>query len=162
MREKTHRDLLLQALRRYVVPELVERGFVVTEPSPGFEEIFPLGQMRRVRSDGTVDLAEMQFKTHRRPAFRINACAVPAEGIMTVAGHRTAEELDAGGLHDHFEMYAFPRLRLWFSLRFWRLRTPAEAGYDRLARTVAAMLPEVELALHEGRTGPHMRSISYS
>jgi len=91
--------------------------------------------------------------------------------MMTLGGHRTAEELHAGGLHDHFETHARPWLRPglralgleplgeWFSLRLWRLRSPKEADYDRLALQVASLVPEIELALSEGKLGPHMRKI---
>ena len=54
---------------------------------------------------------EIQFSSHGRAAFRINACAVPKDGIMTLGGQRTAEELEAGGLHDHFETHGRPWLR---------------------------------------------------
>jgi hypothetical protein len=84
---------------------------------------------------------------------------VPKGGMITLGGHRTAEELDAGGLHDHFEMYASPLWRRWFSLSFWRFRRPVQSHYGGLALRVAACLPEVELALREGKLGPHMRKI---
>jgi len=49
----------------------------------------------------------------------------------------TAEELDAGGLHDHFEMYASPRWWKWFSLRFWRFRTPVQSDYEKRANELS-------------------------
>lgn len=81
--------------------------------------------------------------------------------MMTLGGHRTVDELQAGGLHDHVEMYEWPRWRIWFSLRFWRLRRAVQSDYDRLALRVAALVPEVELALTEGKLGPHMRRIVF-
>jgi len=97
--------------------------------------------------------------TYGRAAFRINARVVPRPGITTLGTHQTAEELGAGGLHDHFEMYAHPRWWVWYSLRFWRFRTPVQSAYDRLASRAAAFLPEIELALRDGKLGPHLRKI---
>jgi len=62
-------------------------------------------------------------------------------------------------LKPQFEMYASQRWRMWFSLRFWRFRTPTQSGYDKLALRVAGLLPEVELALRKGKLGPRMRKI---
>jgi len=80
---------------------------------------------------------------------------------MTLGGHRTAEELYAGGLHDHIEMYAYPRCWIWFSLWFWRFRSPSRADYDKLALRVADLVPELESALREGKLGPHIRRIVF-
>jgi hypothetical protein len=160
-----YRDLLLESVRIHILPVLIQQGFTVTRRVHGGPvdrksvDIFPLGEMRRVRPDGGVDLVEIQFKIYQRAAFRINATAVPKEGMMTAGGHRTAEELHAGGLHDHFEMYASPRWRGWFSLRFWRFRSPVQGDYEKLALCVAGFLPEIELSLREGKLGPHMRKI---
>ena len=49
-----------------------------------------------------------KFSTYKRAAFRINACPVPKEGMMTAGGHRSTEELHESGLHDHFETHARP------------------------------------------------------
>lgn len=160
-----HRDLLLQSVRTHILSVFVQQGYAVAQlvrTSPvdrKSADAFPFGVLRRNRPDGGVDLVEIQFMTYQRAAFRINVCAVPKGGMMTLGGHRTAEELRGGGLHDHFEMYASPRLRKWFSLVCWRLRTPVQSDYDKLALRVAAFLPEVELALREGKGGPHMRKI---
>jgi hypothetical protein len=98
---------------------------------------------------------------------------VPKEGMMTAGGHRTPEELDAGGLHDHFETHARPWLRPglralrvepfgeWFSAWHWPLRSPTHADCDKLTLRVAGILPEVELALREGKLGPHMRRLEF-
>lgn len=159
---KQHRALLLESVRAHLLPRFIERGFVGTDiKDRNYRDSFPLGRLRRSRPDGGVDVVEIQFQSDRRAAFRINACAVPREGMMTAGGWRTAEEIDAGGLHDHFELYASPQWRRWFSLPFWSLRAPDAAKYERLALEVATFLPEVELALREGKLGPHMRKIVY-
>jgi hypothetical protein len=166
---RRHRKFLLESVRTHILPVLIERGFVLapkTYEGPvdrEFVQAFPLGFLRRARPDGRVDLVEIQFASYGGAAFRINACGVPKDGMMTLGGHRTAEKLDAGGLHDHFEMYASPRLWAWgwgwFSLRFWLFRKPVQAEYDELALRVAGFLPEIDLALREDRLGPHMRRV---
>jgi hypothetical protein len=165
VKQRKHRDLLLESVRTHILPVLTQQGFTVTPRAHSgavdrkSADIFPFGLLRRTRPDGGVDLVEIQFMTYRRPAFRINACTVPKGGVLTLGGHRTAEELEAGGLHDHFEMYASPRWWRWFCLRFWQFRTPVQADYEGLVLRVAACLPEVELALREAKLGPHMRKI---
>ena len=162
---RRHKDLLLEAVRNHIFPVLIKQGFSITPRREGQpadrkdRDTFPLGFLQRARPDGGVDLVEIQFMTYQRAAFRINACPVPKDGMMTLGGHRTVEELEAGGLHDHFEMYEFPRWWIWFSLRLWRFRTPVKSTYDKLAQRVAGYLPEIELALREGKLGPHMRKI---
>ena len=161
------RDLLLESVRSHILPVFIQQGFIVSprrhrDPVDRKSmDIFPLGEMRRARPDGGVDLVEIQFKTYKRPAFRINATAVPKEGMMTAGGHRTAEQLEAGGLHDHFEMYASPRWWIWFSLPFWWLRSPKQSAYEKLALRVASFLSEIDLALRERKLGPHMRPILF-
>jgi hypothetical protein len=176
---KRRKDLLEESVRTHLLPVLVQQGFAVAplaQRGPVDRKwvgTFPFGQLRRTRTDGGVDLVEIQFMTYGRAAFRINACAVPKDGMMTAWGHRTAEELSAGGLHDHFETHARPWLRRglralgleslggWFSVWHWPHRSLTQADYDRLALRVADFVPEIELALRDGRLGPHMRRISY-
>lgn len=174
-------DALVESVRTHVLPAFIEKGFAVTPRNPRrvsmdseHSEIFPLGEMRRARLDGGVDLAEIQFKIRQHGAFRINACAVPREGMMTAGGHRNADELHAGGLHDHFETHARPWLRPslrklrieplgeWFSVWHWPGRSPTKRDCDKLAIRVAKLVPEIDLALREGKLGPHMRHVKIS
>lgn len=162
-------DWLIQSLRAHLVPALMKQGFELRPPEvhrgPVDREYVlsfpPWGRLIRAR-EGGVDLVEIQLAPYRDAAFRINACAVPKEGMITCGGHRTAEELDAGGLHDHFEMYACPRLWMYFFVWRWPWRSPTLADYDKLALRVAGYVPELELALREGRLGPHMRKVVFA
>jgi hypothetical protein len=162
---RKHRDLLVESLRAHLLPVFIQQGFAFAPRVHSVSAdrktagIFPFELLQRARPDGGVDLVEIQLMTYGRAVFRINASAVPKEGLMTLGGHRSAEELEAGGLHDHVEMYACPRWRIWFSLRFWSLRPPVQSHYERLALRVARFVPEIELALREGRLGPHMRRV---
>jgi hypothetical protein len=177
------KDLLVESVRTHLLPALTQRGFedAQLEHKDQAERktagTFPFGLLRRARPDGGLDLVEIQFMTYQRPAFRINATAAPKEGMMTAGGHRTAGELQAGGLHDHFETHARPWLRLglralgleslgawlgaWFSVSHLPLRSPTRADYDKLAIRVVGILPELELALREGNLGPHMRRVEF-
>lgn len=161
---RDHRDLLIQSIRTHLLPVLAGQGF---ETSPRVrrgstdresEMSFPLEQLTRARGAG-VDLIEIQFALHRRAAFRINAGVVPKEGMLTLTGHWPAQEVCVHWLNEFFEMYASPRWRTWFSIWLWRFRTPVQSDYEKLGLRVAGFLPEVELALCEGKLGPHMRRI---
>jgi len=175
---KRRKDLLVESVRTHLLPALIQRGFEAAlrvHGNPAERKsvgIFPFGLLRRARPDGGVDLVEIQFMTYQRAAFRINACAVPKEGMMTAGGHRTAEELFAGGLHDHFETHARPWLRPalrvlrveplgeWFSVWSWPLRSP-KGDFDKLALRVVGVLSELELALRDGQLGPHIRRLEF-
>lgn len=41
----------------------------------------------------------------------------------------------------------------------WPLRSPIETAYAKLALRVVDILPELELALREGKLGSHMRRL---
>lgn len=162
---RKHKDLLLQSVQTRILPVFVQQGFSVTPRAQSrpvdrkSAGTFPF-ELRRARPDARgVDLVEIQFMTYQRAAFRINAGVAPKEGMMTVTGHWPAEEVCVHWLNEFFEMYASPRWRSWFSLWFWRFRTPVQSDYDKLALRVAGFLPEVELALRERKLGPHMRRI---
>lgn len=172
---RRRRSLLEQSVREFLPAALIKLGF---EPAPArsrhepddrkYSGCFPAwGRLIR-RRDSIVDQVEIQFSTHGRAAFRINAAAVPKEGMMTFGGHKTAEDCLALGVHD-LETHARPWLRpvlrslrleptgAWFSLLRLRLRKPRRTDYDKLALRAAGILPELDLALREGKLGPHMR-----
>jgi hypothetical protein len=161
-----HKELLMASVQTHILPALIRQGFSPAQRSqadPRKDEkslgTFPFGLLERRRHGGTTDLIEVQFMTYQRAAFRINACAVPPEGISTLGGHRSAGEIFAGGLHDHFEMYFCPRLRIWFSLWLWRFRKASSSDYDNLCLYVAGLLSELDRALMEGIIGPHIRQV---
>ena len=162
---RKHKHLLLQSVQTHILPVFIRRGFSVApriRRSPVDRESadsFPF-ELRRARTDTRgVDLVEIQFLTYHRAAFRINAGVAPKDGMMTVTGHWPAEDVCVHWLNEYFEMYASPRWRSWFSLWFWRFRTPVQSDYDALASRVAGFLSEVDLALCDGKLGPHMRRV---
>jgi len=158
---RRRKDLLVESVRIHLLPALIRQGFepVPLVPSgPVDPELPSWGKLIRAR-ETVVDLVEIQFSTSGRAAFRINACAVPKQGMMTPAGYRTAEECMKLGVCD-LEMWAYPRWFIFFSLfsqGLWRFRSPGRSDYEKLALRVAGLLPELELALREGKLGPHMR-----
>lgn len=174
---KRRKELLVESVRTHLLPALIRRGFAIAprqgECGPVDRKavgISPFGQMHRVRPEGETDLVEIQFMTYQRAAFRINACAVPKEGMITDGGHKTAEECIALGVKDlytHARPWLRPALRAlrveplgeWFSVWTWPLRAPTQADYDKLALKAVGILPELELALREGKLGPHIRRL---
>jgi hypothetical protein len=128
---RRRKDLLVKSVRALLLPAFIGRGFAPAPPANRSTtdrksvNTFPFGLLRRPRADRGVDLVEIQFSTYQRAAFRINACPVPKEGMMTVGGHRSTGEIHASGLHDHFETHARPWLRP--GLRALRL-DPWESG----------------------------------
>ena len=158
-----HRDLLVQSLRKQLVPVLTEKQF---EAVPLMHrgpvdreavETLPLGRLRRLR-EGRVDLIQIQVARYR-VAFRIMTGVVPRDGLMTFTGHWAPEDVLVDWLDEYFTMYACPRFRIWFSVRHWPHRSPVPSDYERLASRVAHFSSELELALREGRVGPHMRRV---
>jgi hypothetical protein len=177
---KRRRDSLEESVRMHLLPALIGQGF---EPAPPVVHSGPVdrdylrsfpswGKLIRAR-EPVVDLVEIQFSSHGRAAFRINACAVPKDGMMTAGGHQTAEkviELGVTDLETHARPWLRPGLRAlgleplgaWFSVGYRPLRAPTQTDYDRLALQVAGLLPELELALREGKLGTHIRRLPAS
>jgi hypothetical protein len=173
---KRRKDLLVESVRAHLLPALIKQGFAFAPrqvdggPERKAVGISPFGQLQRNRPDGKTDLVEIQFMTYQRAAFRINACAVPKEGMMSLSGHRTAEECIALGVKDlysHARPWLRPLLRAvrleplgeWFSVWHWPFRPPTKGDYDKLAMKAAGILPELESALRGGELGPHMRRL---
>jgi hypothetical protein len=163
------RKCLIESLRTHFLPSLIERGFSLAQldvqrppADRRYVQAFPLGRLIRARESG-VDQVSIQFATYGRNAFRINAGVVPPKVI--IATHIKLPAVAgfvASGLSEHFEMYASPNLWAWFtwgwfSARHWPFRSSVQRDYEKLASRVAGYVPELELALSEGKLGPHMR-----
>src|SRR5258708_12541935 len=96
---RKHRELLIESVRRHVLPAIIQQGFTVAprrvQQGPVDRKsvgIYPFEQMQRARPDGGVDLVGIQFMTYQRAAFLINACAVLKEEQITPSGHNTPVE----------------------------------------------------------------------
>lgn len=165
LRTKERQELLTRSLRTHLLPALTNQGFEVapqghrgTVDREFVLSFPPWGRLIRARESG-VDLIEIQFAPARRSAFRINAGVAPKEGMMTLTGHWRVEDVLVHWLNEFFEIYALSRWRIWFSLWSWPFRIPVQSDYDKLALRAAAFLPEIELALREGKVGPHVRKV---
>jgi hypothetical protein len=167
LRRKKQRDALLQAVRTQLLPLFLRNGFTVApltnDREPVDRELIashPLGRLRRWREDGSgVDLVEINFSRDRR-AFRLQAGVAPAQGVRGYLGVCPAEDALVGWLDQFFEMYASPTWRRWFKVRRWPWGpAPRHEDYEKLARDVGNLLPEVEAALRDGHVGPHIRRV---
>src|SRR5260370_2258864 len=81
---RKHRELLIEIVRRHVLPAIIQQGFTVAprrvQQGPVDRKsvgIYTFEQIQRTRPDAGVDLVGMQFMTYQRAAFRTNTCAVP-------------------------------------------------------------------------------------
>lgn len=164
------RRWLIRSLQRHLLPSFVQQGFELA-PSEAlaaphdrrYARAFPLDKLVRAR-ESRVDCVSIQFATHDRNAFRINARVDPPKEVMNHKGIPPAQGYSARGLSEHFEMHASPKLWAWFtwgwfSVRHNPFRTPVQSDYEKLAIRVAGFQHELELALREGRLGPHMRRV---
>lgn len=84
--------MLIESLRTHLLPVFTKQGFEVAplaHQGPIDREFvlaLPLGRLRRTR-EGEVDLVEIDFAKHRRPAFRVNVGVAPKAGLMTLTRH---------------------------------------------------------------------------
>lgn len=76
---------------------------------------------------------------------------------MTVTGHWAAEDVYVGWLNEFYVMYALPRWQVSFFAWHWPYQSPTQGDYEKLARRVVRFVPELELALQQGRLGSHVR-----
>ena len=171
-------EWLKQSLQNNLVPAFIDRGFEVAPPLPmlapvdrEFVQCFPTwGRLRRFRGSN-VDLVEIQLAAYRRAAFRINAGVAPKDGVVTHTGRQAADQGSVHMLEESFETHARPLLRpllralgleplwAWFSVRDRLFRSPVRDDFEKLSLKAVSLIPELELALRDGRTGPHVRRI---
>ena len=166
--ERERRALLVESIRSQLVPAILQMGFEVAPPrgDNGYLQDFPpWGRFRR-RRDPVVDLLEIQFSSHGRSKFRIQAGVAPRQGVDIWVGHRSIDDLGVHELETWFETHAQGRWRpllralrveplaAWFSMR-----SSDEGAIENLLRKVQRILPEMDLALREGNLGSHIRRV---
>jgi hypothetical protein len=176
---KQRREWLKNSIRAHLLPLLINQGFKVAPPlllSPPADRVYVLsfpswGRLIRTRESG-VDLIEIQFATYQRAAFRLNAGVVPTDGLQIASrGPLPSEGIAVHWLDEWFETHARPWLRpmlkamgleplgAWFSVWHWPYQSPRPEDYEKLVLRAASVMPELELALREGRLGRHVRRV---
>lgn len=156
-RLKTHRRWVRENVKKWLIPEFERLGFAATPVASEFKRDYPFGTLRRSR-DGLVDVIKIDFFHPRGEAsFRIFLASLPA-GSWTYGGKVFRnEEVPIGWLP---ESYRMPRGFGWFRVKRWPWSPPpAQEDYERLVKWVATMVPEAELVLTSGKTGPHVRYV---
>jgi len=87
------------------------------------------------------------------------AGVAPKEGLMTLTGHWAPEDIYVGWLNEYFVMSGSRWRQAWFSVWRWPHQSIAQRDYEGIVLKAAGFLPELELALREGKLGPHMRRV---
>lgn len=154
---------LRQEIRASLVPAIRAHGFDLRAPENvggrdwQSRKFLPFGVLER-RTDGGVELIEIQLRQWRLDQFRINFGIVPCQGIRGLGGEPIPEsKVSLGWLSSSFELR--PRWRGWFSVVRYPFRKVDQGTYAALVTGVVEMLPEVFEALASGRCGPHVRRI---
>ena len=173
---KQRRDWLVDSLRAHLLPAFTNHGFVVAPLKELDEPIdrdyllcFPQwGRLLRYR-DSVVDLVEIQLASQGRAGFRINSGVAARDGLTTWAGHRSPEQMGVHFLEEWFESDARPWLTqlnllpfgTWFSVWRWPWRPPNRNDYEAVVLRAAGIVTEIDVALREGKLGPHIRKVVF-
>jgi hypothetical protein len=158
------RERLTESLQQLLLPELVERGFMILPLDDGDssnEEIrnsFPFGRLRR-SIEGRIEQIEVQLDKRNKASFRLNFGRVPAHGLDHPVGHVAARDIWIHYLPEYCSLYQSPFLRRWFSVGRWRWPVKDQKPYNEIVRAVVSLLPEVETTLAGGAPGPHVRIV---
>jgi hypothetical protein len=155
------RKLLARAISEILVPRFVARGFrqVPLSPEEKKSELgtaFPFGKLRRELGQ-VVHLVDIQLAPHDEAAFRVAAGVAPVDGIdHEIAGRILTVDLFASQLRTHW--VAKPRFGNWFAVGRWSRRSIGAKEIERfVAEKSDLVVPEVEAALMEARTGKHLK-----
>lgn len=158
------RGLLIDAIRAHLLPEFVKLGFEVL-PLSGKDAggevrmAFPFGRLRRISPNG-FEMVEIQLHRRRHASFRLNVGIAPPNGVSHFTGaHIAQEDVWVHYLDQYYEVYKCPLFRQWFQIWHWPYRSVKKSNFDDLVGDVIGLLSEVELALHDGRCGSHIKCI---
>jgi hypothetical protein len=155
------RTLLIRALKDRLVPVFVARGFNQLPLSQEVQESrevrfsFPLGQLRRIKSDGSFELVEIQLDKRGASKFRLNFGVVPLRGIDHPIKHVEQSEAAVQYLDYYCELCSWPLFMKWFSVS----STNSESQVWQLVDRVASFVSEVEGWFATGKVGPHVRRV---
>lgn len=159
------RQWLIKSINAMLLPSLRQHGFEVVPlsdedaRSSDIRTAFPFGRLRRMSQRG-FDLVEIQLDKRGGAEFRLNVGIAPPDGIEHfISGHVAQEDIWVGYLDQSYEVYKCPRLWMWFRVFHWPGRAVTKSNFDELVASVVELIPEVELALRDGKCGPHVRQI---
>lgn len=155
------RRLLARAIAEILVPRFVSLGFRQLPLSPEEKRselgtAFPFGKLRR-EHDQVVHLVDIQLARHDEAAFRVIAGVAPADGIdHEIVGRVLTADLFASQLKTHW--VAKPRFGNWFAVGRWPRRSVGANEIERFVTDKSDLIvPEVEAALTEARTGKYLK-----
>ncbi len=113
---------------------------------------YPFGRLFRIRGAG-FDLVDIELERFGKPAFRIGA------GVLPKGDGASPVDVWAGALPTLFTFGdQVPFIGGWFSLWHWPGRTITPTDIESLVvRVSSVVVPEIEMALREGRCGRHAR-----
>jgi hypothetical protein len=171
---KKRREWLVASVHAHLLPAFTKQGFVVAplqelnEPmNRDYSSCFPHWERLMRHRESVVDLVEIQFASHGRAGFRISLGVASRDGMTTWAGQLAPEQMSVHFLEEWFESDARPWMRKlnlppfgsWFSVWHWPWHAPNRKNFEDTVLQAAEILPEIEAALREGKSGPHLRKV---
>lgn len=162
--KNVEKSMLLDGLRRTLIPELMRHGFELVPlsgddaRSTEIRRSFPFGRLRR-KADYGYEQVELQLDKYGKAAFRLNAGIIPFDGITYRVCHIMPEEVWVHYLESYFAVYQTPSIRRWFRPSRWPWERLDEVNVDKLLEAVVGMLPEIDRALRDGCCGRHIKRI---
>jgi hypothetical protein len=157
------RQWLIKSIRTLLLPAFEKFGFVVNplgedELQSELRKLMPLGRLRRVESH-SIDLIEVQINRYSS-SFRLNLGSIPPEGAVSAGRHIAQESIKTvSDLDIHFFVHPLFLNNGLFSVWHWPWRKVVASDYDDLVSKVIKLIPEIELALSEGKCSSHIRLV---
>ena len=154
------RQWLLGSIKTLLLPEFIQRGFVVTPLEDGeMKSLQPFGRLRREKS-GCIDLIEVKIHKYHY-AFSVGLGRIPPEGAIRDGRHLERGLVKKlGDIDMHY--WTSPKFSLgygFFSVWHWPWKKVTVVDYEDLVKRFIKIIPEIELALHEGKRGPHIKLV---
>lgn len=144
---------------RFVDP-LIEMGFDALAQKPSKRDgnlvhAFPVGLLRRKKSDGGFDLIEVQFDQHGKAACVFNFGVVSNKGVTTPWGHSiSAENVSPSELPCYYRVYASRLFPVWFKAK-------SERGIDALGLEFESLAQTIDSWFFGGKLPAAARRLGY-
>lgn len=160
----SHRESLVHAVEKTLLPTLRDRGFVqhplssTEQRSREISAAFPFGRMKRSRGPN-LEILEIQFGKRGAARFVLNIGTVPPEGISLPWIRLSQVEAGTSSLPNALRLYSRSTWPKWFSVRWWSLDSDGEA--DRTVGKAIDLYSEVEVWFTTGDIGKHLRRFGF-